>query len=1315
MKAFSKNNTNNGTPTRSNLSGGESFFGVQAKLSVGKPDDKYEREADHMADQVVAKQQSSFFGGDNFFPATVSPSVQRVPFEEIQQKETEEEIQEKPLAESITPLVQMASDDEDVQAKCATCESEEMVQRLPFEKKLESPKLEENVQKKCKNCEQEESIQTKGGNGFQASGTVESQLRSSKGGGSSMGAQTRSSMESGFGADFSNVRIHTDSNAVRMSQALGAQAFTHGNDIYFNEGKYNPSSTSGQHLLAHELTHTIQQGGSGPIAQNKIQRWPAWADSAANWVADTATSAAGAVADGAVYVGGKVVDGAVWVGDKVSEGAEWVGDQVSEAADWLIEQFNSAIDSGTEFLNEKWEAIESFGTSSFEDIKGGFEVLSSFITTPLAFINAALSDMNADLLQGGWNLVKAGGNALMAGINAVIDTVLNAGEAIWGTVTGTIDGIFDTIDGLFDNTAFGLLPGFIKSGIRSAFNGLKSLWNRISSFWTDLWERLTSFVRDIVAAVEGFIENIISFGIEQVIAMVIKLKEVYNFVMDTLMDPEGTVSPIVNAMAGKISAEGPPKSEEFGNQWTHENYPGEQVQTQDNGTVQRAVLDGEERTTASLWEVLSGIWYYLGEAWKGLTFSKIVEMIWTSIKDLIWPWSAIGQQFVTLWTDDWGLMVESLYMPRNFLEDPLGCLHDIYSNYMILLDFPLALWRTLNNVIGLLMGWITIILMLVGAFFGGMGGAAFFGIAIPAGIGAGALAGLALMEPIGLILAGSIISAETNTATIVMGRLFTANQTCEKRQVDIRQAVSSAITAGVTTVVAVVMFLLSKFIAAIAEFLRGAPKTTPVQPPAPQPIPTPLPEPVPIPAQPRPIPQPVQPVAPPAQPMPPNVVPFPGVDVPPPANTPMPIPDKIAAKFEDDQEGMEKAQIALQADESGSVMEDELRGDREVEEDTSVQMARIDNINPDACDEDDDELPKTHVTNSMDGQGRAHQVTADPLTRLEGNTSGSDPTTDDAVPRGWPHVRSFDLFYDKKGILRVTNWVKFHLLHNKNMHGPGEGWNLVPAHKTDNSNYYSSFEQTMVNKLGPTSKGIYSFDVTVDSYREATEAEPYLSDFPVSLTINAKEYNDYHKDPTNTTDIFSGASFTFNVPPNRSRGPNEVPSFVMNNGGRPNLVKFTHLGEWGARQFAAIRGASSVDDIGRELVERPSTSRSQFETRLGYLRSVRDSIGPFYRNEVHEANVFLFSDSEDPNAVRGQVDQKVREYEAILRDNNHTALRSKFDEVVDADNGLNSNDVKQRIQDRFDISRTVVDNYLSGSTKPSPLTIRDIINYLNTL
>ena len=94
------------------------------------------------------------------------------------------------------------------------------------------------------------------------SNDISARLSSSRGGGTKLDTQTRSQMESSFGADFSTVRVHTDSSANQLSQDLGAKAFTHGSDIYFNKGQYNPGSRDGQHLLAHELTHTVQQGAT---------------------------------------------------------------------------------------------------------------------------------------------------------------------------------------------------------------------------------------------------------------------------------------------------------------------------------------------------------------------------------------------------------------------------------------------------------------------------------------------------------------------------------------------------------------------------------------------------------------------------------------------------------------------------------------------------------------------------------------------------------------------------------------------------------------------------------------------------------------------------------------------------------------------------------------------------------------------------------------------------------------------------------------------------------------------------------------------
>lgn len=78
-------------------------------------------------------------------------------------------------------------------------------------------------------------------------------------GGRQLPDTVRAPMESAFGADFSQVRVHHDGAAAQLSRDVSAKAFTHGNDIYFGSGTFNPSSDQGKHLLAHELTHVVQQ------------------------------------------------------------------------------------------------------------------------------------------------------------------------------------------------------------------------------------------------------------------------------------------------------------------------------------------------------------------------------------------------------------------------------------------------------------------------------------------------------------------------------------------------------------------------------------------------------------------------------------------------------------------------------------------------------------------------------------------------------------------------------------------------------------------------------------------------------------------------------------------------------------------------------------------------------------------------------------------------------------------------------------------------------------------------------------------------
>lgn len=92
---------------------------------------------------------------------------------------------------------------------------------------------------------------------------IERTIDGARGGGQGLDHAVRGQMESSFGADFGAVRVHTDDRADHLSSALSAKAFTTGPDIFFRHGEYSPGSSGGRELLAHELTHVVQQNGDG--------------------------------------------------------------------------------------------------------------------------------------------------------------------------------------------------------------------------------------------------------------------------------------------------------------------------------------------------------------------------------------------------------------------------------------------------------------------------------------------------------------------------------------------------------------------------------------------------------------------------------------------------------------------------------------------------------------------------------------------------------------------------------------------------------------------------------------------------------------------------------------------------------------------------------------------------------------------------------------------------------------------------------------------------------------------------------------------
>ena len=243
---------------------------IQAKLTVGPVGDRYEREADRVAERVMgmtvpARERGGRGEGERGRGGETQIDLQR--------QEEEEELQMQPLAASITPLVQrQAEEEEELQMKPLVqrqAEEEEELQMKPLvQRQVEE---EEELQMKPlvrRQAEEEEELQMKprAGGGFEANPDLERRLTARKGSGSPLPDEIRAFMEPRFGADFSGVQVHTGGEAVQLTREINAQAFTHGQDIYLGAGKYDPGSGAGKRLLAHELTHVVQQTGSRAVA-----------------------------------------------------------------------------------------------------------------------------------------------------------------------------------------------------------------------------------------------------------------------------------------------------------------------------------------------------------------------------------------------------------------------------------------------------------------------------------------------------------------------------------------------------------------------------------------------------------------------------------------------------------------------------------------------------------------------------------------------------------------------------------------------------------------------------------------------------------------------------------------------------------------------------------------------------------------------------------------------------------------------------------------------------------------------------------------
>lgn len=209
---------------------------VQPRLEVSSPSDPAEKEAERVASQVMRMDVPTEAAADG-------PAVRRSP----------EEKQSGGLpadSETVEPTA-------DICPRCA--------RRYRAGKALNCTECEEKVQASCRECETDkasvyrEASATEGGQVEGAAAEKVDAIRRSNG--NPLPDDTRSYFEPRFGADFSDVEVHTGPKADEAARSIDAEAFTVGSDVAFRSGAYRPDSRAGKELLAHELTHVVQQNG----------------------------------------------------------------------------------------------------------------------------------------------------------------------------------------------------------------------------------------------------------------------------------------------------------------------------------------------------------------------------------------------------------------------------------------------------------------------------------------------------------------------------------------------------------------------------------------------------------------------------------------------------------------------------------------------------------------------------------------------------------------------------------------------------------------------------------------------------------------------------------------------------------------------------------------------------------------------------------------------------------------------------------------------------------------------------------------------
>lgn len=345
------------------------------------------------------------------------------------------------------------------------------------------------------------------------SANIDAEIRQSQSTGTPLPPSVRRFMEPRFAADFSNIRVHAGDKAANLSRQLSARAFTVGNSIFFGEGQYQPDSHDGRELLAHELTHTIQQGAATqtlPVQRSAVPEIRQHSDNAVQrgflpdpfeYISNKANSIPGFTMF-TVVIGynpitkasvdrsaGNILRGAIELipgGSYITEALNNHGifDKIST---WTKTQFDTIKDIGSNIWNEIKQFVKTLGPSDLGDLEGAWNRGKKILTGPIDQMIAFAENLKDGIVQ----LIK---DAILRPIGAYAQTT--SGYKLLCSVMGS-----DPITGdPAPQDAEALMGAFM------IFIGEEETWATMQK--ANAVPRAFAWFKGAVEAVKGFVAEI---------------------------------------------------------------------------------------------------------------------------------------------------------------------------------------------------------------------------------------------------------------------------------------------------------------------------------------------------------------------------------------------------------------------------------------------------------------------------------------------------------------------------------------------------------------------------------------------------------------------------------------------------------------------------------------------------------------------------------------------------------------------------------------------------------------------------------------